>query len=178
MGRRGRQYNLSVSLILRPFGPADEAAALAAWSEFRDSGFEFLLDFDPHRPWAEWTALLESYRAGVDLPEERVRSAFLAADVEGQLVGRVSIRFALNDFLATRGGHIGYGVIAAFRRRGYATAMLREAIAIARDEGVGPLLLTCDDDNVASATVIERGGGVLEAIAVDEHGTAFRRYWI
>ncbi len=122
-GRRVTRFSL-MGLILRPFGPADEVPAKAAWSGFHPVGFEFLsFDFDPSVPWTRWTEVIEGYRRGVGLPEGRVRGAFLAADVEGQLVGSVSIRFELNDFLASRGGHIGYGVIPAFRRRGYATAM-------------------------------------------------------
>jgi predicted acetyltransferase len=49
---------------------------------------------------------------------------------------------------------------------------------IARNEGVSAVLVTCDDSNVGSAAVIERCGGVLEKIALDEDGVAFRRYWI
>jgi len=128
--------------------------------------------------WVEWIELMERYRRGVGVPANRVRAAFLAADVGGQLVGRASIRFELNDYSAFRGGHIGYHVISAFRRRGYATAILRESVQIARSEGVGAVLLTCDDDNVGSATVIERCGGVLESIALDDDGVNFRRYWI
>lgn len=168
-----------MSLILRAFISTDEAAALAAQEESEGSGFGFLLfDYEPSIPWADWLARMERYRRGIELPEGRVRSAFLAADVGGELVGSVSIRFALNDFLATRGGHIGYGVIPRYRRRGYATEILHQAIEIAHLDGVSPLLLTCDDDNVASATVIERCGGVLEAIMTDDDGRAFRRYWI
>jgi predicted acetyltransferase len=128
--------------------------------------------------WAQWTTLMERHRQGIDLPENRVRGAFLAADVDGQLVGRASIRFELNDFLAARGGHIGYGVLPEFRQRGYATAILRESIVIARNEGVGAVLVTCDDSNVASVKVIERCGGVLEGIVVGDDGVGFRRYWI
>ena len=40
------------------------------------------------------------------------------------------------------------------------------------------ILVTCDDDNVASATVIERCGGVLESTQRDSEGCLFRRYWI
>jgi predicted acetyltransferase len=168
-----------MQLILRPFGPADEAPALAAEVEFEGTGFNFLpFDFDPRMPWAEWIALMERYRQGVDLPENRTRAAFLAADVDGRLVGRASIRFELNDFLVFRGGHVGYDVIPAFRRRGYATAILRESIVIARNEGVTTALVTCDDCNIGSAKVIERCGGVLENIAFDEEGVTFRRYWI
>jgi predicted acetyltransferase len=166
-------------LILRPFGPEDEAPALAARAEFEGTGFDFLpFDYDPRMPWSEWIDLMDSYRQGVDLPENRTRAAFLAADVDGQLVGRASIRFELNDYLVFRGGHIGYDVLSAFRRRGFATAILRQSIDIARNEGVTDVLVTCDDSNVGSAKVIERCGGVIEKIAFDEDGTAFRRYWI
>jgi predicted acetyltransferase len=121
---------------------------------------------------------MERHRRGIDLPVNRVRAAFLAADVDGQLVGCASIRFELNELLAARGGHIGYAVIPAFRRRGYATAILNESVKIARSEGVDAVLVACDEDNVGSASVIERCGGVLESIAFAEDGTAFRRYWI
>lgn len=168
-----------MSLILRPFVPADEATALAARAEFEDTEFEFLpFDYDERMTWSGWIALMERIRQGVDVPKGRVRAAFLAADVDGQLVGRTSIRFALNDFLAFRGGHIGYGVRPAFRRRGYATAILRASVAIARSEGVGDILVTCDDDNTGSAATIERCGGVLEATVIDDLGVGFRRYWI
>ena len=97
------------------------------------------------------------------------------------MVGRASIRHELNADLAFRDGHIGYGVRPAFRRRGYATEILRQSLIIARSYGTGPVLLTCDDDNVASAAVIETCGGALERIvpgSESDDGVPFRRYWI
>ena len=67
----------------------------------------------------------------------------------------------------------------AFRRRGYATEILRRAIARLRAARTERILVVCDDDNVGSATVIERCGGVLESVvAPDDGNTPFRRYWI
>ena len=64
------------------------------------------------------------------------------------------------------------------RRRGYATEILRQALIIARSQGVARVLVTCLDDNVGSACVIERCGGVLEdVIDIDEGSRRLRRYW-
>ncbi len=62
------------------------------------------------------------------------------------------------------------------RRRGYATEILRQSLIVARAFGVDAALLTCDDGNVASATVIERCGGVRDPDRPGE--PPFRRYWI
>jgi predicted acetyltransferase len=95
-----------------------------------------------------------------------------------ELVGRVSIRHELNAFLTDFGGHIGYGVRPSHRRHGYATEILCQALVIARAEGVDSVLVTCDDDNPASAVVIERAGGVLDDVRRAPDGTQKRRYWI
>ncbi len=130
-------------------------------------------------PWDDYVDLLDGLRDGTTVPDGLVPSTFLLAEVGGQIVGRLSIRFELNDFLAAEGGHVGYAVLPRFRRLGYATELLRRAVAIAAQRDVGRLLVCCDDDNAASATIIERGGGVLEAVVTPGDGSPpFRRYWI
>ena len=90
----------------------------------------------------------------------------------------MSIRYELNDFLAAYGGHIGYAVRPAYRRRGFASEILRQALIIIRAHGVDRVLVTCDEDNLGSAKAIERQGGVLEDTRVDPDGIRKRRYWI
>jgi predicted acetyltransferase len=94
--------------------------------------------------------------------------------VEGvEYFGRLAIRHRLTDFLRDSGGHVGYDVRPTARRRGYATAMLREALPMAWALGLDQVLITCDTDNVASRKVIEANGGRYE----NTRGNNLR-YWI
>ena len=102
-----------MALRLRPFRPADEAVAIAAHEAFAAEDFTFLLGYDPAMSWSEWLANAERVCAGLDVPPGWVRSSILAAEDEGSLVGRVSVRFELNEFLTREGGHIGYGLVAS-----------------------------------------------------------------
>lgn len=151
--------------------PAHEALGAA--------GYTFLLDHDRDEPWGDFVERLERQRRGIDLPPERVPAAFLVAWVGDQVVGRASIRFALNEYLSHAGGHIGYAVLPEHRRRGHATEILRQSLVIARAEGVDDVLVTCDVDNTASRRVIERCGGEFESTVHDpREDVEKRRYWI
>ena len=165
-------------LRLRPYQPGDEATARAVHEAMRSEDFPFLLLYEPSMSWSDFLSTLERERRGIDLAEDLVRATQLAAIVDGQLVGRASVRFALTPYLAAYGGHIGYAVAPSQRRRGYAREILRQALVVIRAEGVERVLVTCDDGNVASARVIEGNGGVLESVVVSDDGrTMLRRYW-
>jgi predicted acetyltransferase len=165
-------------LRLRPVRDGDEQVARVAQVEFEPDGFPFLLGRDPGQPWPAYVRQLARERRGLDLPLDRVASAFLLAHLGPEVVGRVSIRFTLTPWLRERGGHVGYGIRPAFRGRGYAREVLRQALVVARAEGVERVLLVCDQHNAASAAVIVGCGGVEEAPFVDEHGEVHRRFWI
>lgn len=89
------------------------------------------------------------------------------------VIGFLAIRHRLNDFLLEQGGHIGYSVRPSYRRRGHASRALGLALARARDLGLDRVLVTCDEDNVASAGTIESQGGRQEDVRAGK-----RRYWI
>jgi predicted acetyltransferase len=128
--------------------------------------------------WSDYLRALDDRRTGANVPAGSVRATWLVATVDDVIVGRASIRHDLNEFLAREAGHIGYCVLPEHRRRGYATEILRQSLVIIRDIGVDRVLITCDDDNVGSATVIERGGGVFESLVDGSDGVLKRRYWI
>lgn len=98
--------------------------------------------------------------------------------VEGDTyLGAIDLRHRLNDFLLDVGGHIGYNVRPSARRRGLAGWALGTVLTEARALGLARVLVTCNDDNIASARSIERNGGVLEDTRTTAAGLK-RRYWI
>ena len=164
---------------LRPVRPDDEADLLAANEVMAAEGFTFLLGHEPGMAWREYLDLLDGQRRGLRVPDGMVPATFVVADAGGVIVGRSSIRHELNDFLAREGGHIGYGVLPPHRRRGHASEILRQSLVIARAVGVDRVLVTCEDTNLGSATVIERCGGVFESLVdTTGGGPPTRRYWI
>jgi predicted acetyltransferase len=169
---------LDPALRLRPPGPDDEAAFRAACDALAAEGFNFGLDLEPGMAWDAYLKVLHDHRVGASQRAGRVPGTFLVADAGGEVVGRSSIRFALNDFLAREGGHIGYAVVPGYRRRGYATEILRQSLVIARANGVDRVLMICDEDNAGSRTVIEACGGQLESVVEDARPALIRRYWI
>jgi len=88
-------------------------------------------------------------------------------------IGRLDIRHRLSPQLIEVGGHIGYDVRPSMRRRGHATAMLRDSLPIAARLGISPALVTCRVDNIGSRKVIQANGGVLE----DERNGSLR-FWV
>ena len=89
---------------LRSLAVGDEAQARLAHEELMQDGFEFLLELEQGEAWRVYLERLESLRLGVDLADGEVPATFLVAEVEGHVVGRVSIRHELNAHLAEVGG--------------------------------------------------------------------------
>ncbi|MET0448994.1 MAG: GNAT family N-acetyltransferase [Aeromicrobium sp.] len=167
-------------LVLRPLTLADEDAVTAAVDELAAEGDHWSYRYRGDLPWPEYVELVRGWEHGIDLPEDFVAHLELVAEVDGEVVGRSSIRWELNDFLRALGGHIGYAVRPGHRRQGHATEILRQSVEILRSRGVQRILVTCDDDNLGSAKVIEANGGVLEDVVPhwDEGEPPRRRYWI
>jgi predicted acetyltransferase len=163
---------------LRPPGEGDEAAVLAAQDELVADHFVFALSYTPGMAWDAYLRRLDDEANGRNLSDDHVTADFWLAEVDGRVVGRTSIRHRLNAALAREFGHIGYAVLVAERRRGYATEILRQSLVRAHQVGVTDALVICNQDNLGSARTIERCGGVFESQAVNSEGEVIRRYWV
>ena len=98
---------------------------------------------------------------------------------DNEFIGRLSLRYELNENLLKVGGHIGYEIRPSKRRQGYGTKILRLGLEKARELGLHRVLVTCDEDNIGSKKIIERNGGMLEnAIEIEGDPVKKLRYWI
>lgn len=170
-----------MNLVLRNLDIHDEKAfreGLEAFSEMELSWYSFI--WKPDMSFQELLDIQRKKTQGIDIPEGRVPDSMLYAFVDGKIIGRSSIRHELNDHLFKLGGHIGYAVAPAYRQKGYATEILKQSLDFCRNVlNLDRVLVTCDDDNLASIKTIEKISGILEnKIKAKDEDVLTRRYWI
>jgi len=157
---------------------ARRKAFLDVAREWRDAGEDryaaALEDFDA------WLARVERYTVQATCPPGLVSGdSYWLVDGSGRIVGGVRLRHRLAPHLEVEGGHIGYDVRPSERRKGVGTRLLALVLEKARERGLARVLVTCDHDNVASARIIEKNGGVETTSTVSERsGKVVRRFWI
>lgn len=171
---------MTIPLILRELTSQDEAAFFQGMKEWDGE--------DPHwysfcwqdgMKYTEMMEILRKDRLGLELPANRVPHTMLYAFLHADIIGRVSVRHTLNDELRYRGGHIGYGVAPRFRKKGYASEMVRQSLDYCRSLGLDQILITCGDTNTPSWKIIEKFGGELENLVWDNvDNEMIRRYWL
>jgi predicted acetyltransferase len=95
------------------------------------------------------------------------------------IIGTIQFRHKLTRALKKEGGHIGYAVTPSFRNQGYGTRQLALMLEEAKARGYKRVLVTCDTDNVPSARVIQKNGGVFAGESISDYsGKPVSRYWI
>lgn len=105
-------------------------------------------------------------------------STYLAVrEKDNYIVGMIDIRHYLNEYLTQVGGHIGYGVRKTERNKGYAKQMLKLALEKCKELKIKKVLITCDEDNIASEKVILSANAKLEDIR-NVDGENKKRFWI
>lgn len=167
-------------LSLRELNENDEAAFLIGlqdWNEGDLAWYSFT--------WAQGMTFLEMLKIlrkealGIDLAPGRVRRTMLYAFLNDKIIGRLSVRHELNEFLRHRGGHVGYSVAPKYRKQGYATEIMKQGLVFCKTIGLNPILVTCSDTNIASCKIIEKFNGKLEdKVFLKEDNETIRRYWI
>jgi len=167
---------------------APTAALHRQWLELRDdfgrgahldgSGLRDEDDVDSAAGFAAWVARLGS-EADPAQPVDagRVHCTYWWIADGDAVLGSISLRHELNDFLLDAGGNIGYSVRPSARRRGLAAFAVGEVLKAAAALGLERVLITCNVTNEASRRTIEHHGGVQEDIRETALGT-IRRYWI
>ena len=116
------------------------------------------------------------------LPKEYVPSYDYFLVDDDTFLGVIMIRVSLTDDLLNFGGNIGYGIRPYYWRQGYGTKLLELGLIKAKELiDSDKVLITCDDDNIGSYSIIEKNGGILENKVMNrEMDEEFltRRYWI
>ena len=169
-----------MKLLLRTLCEQDEAAFLAGlnhWVGEDPAWYSFI--WKEGMRFTEMLEILRKEELGQELQPGRVPHTMLYGFLNSKIVGRVSVRHTLNENLLKRGGHIGYSIAPKFRRKGYATEILRQALSYCKDLGLSEILITCADNNVPSCRLIEKFEGKLEnKIWDNEKKEMTRRYWL
>ncbi|MGY0684065.1 GNAT family N-acetyltransferase [Mammaliicoccus sciuri] len=146
------------------------------WYENEEPVVPWATDVRQHGGFDKMLIMLEEAIDPVNKDFVKAKTYVLIDD--DKIVGAVNIRYALNDYLYKKGGHVGYGVRKSERGKGYATKLLNYAVKNLNNEGVHSVLVTCDESNDASAKVIINNNGVEdEPYQSDEHENT-RRFWI
>ena len=96
---------------------------------------------------------------------------------DNYIVGMIDIRHYLNEYLTQVGGNIGYGIRKTERNKGYAKQMLKLALEKCKELKIKKVLITCDEDNIASEKVILSANAKLEDIR-NVDGENKKRFWI
>lgn len=101
---------------------------------------------------------------------------------DGRFIGEFQLRTQFTEKVMTDIGSIGYAVRVSEWGKGYGKEILRLGLELAREHGMDRVLLTINDENIASIRVCEKLGGKLsdtiEAFNDAEGSHRLRRYWI
>ncbi|MDS1842127.1 GNAT family N-acetyltransferase [Vibrio vulnificus] len=130
---------------------------------------------------AQYVQKLTDEAQGLNLPDGYVPcNHFWLIDDDRNILGAIRVRHNIeNDFLALEAGHIGYDIAPSYRGKGYGKLMLKLALPKAKLLGIAQVLITADEDNIASRKVIESNGGQFEKVV---RGKVFpeplARYWV
>jgi predicted acetyltransferase len=113
------------------------------------------------------------------LPPHSISQSHFWLVNDSEFIGILSLRSGPDNTFIRISGHIGYQIRPSQRRRGYGKQLLHLGLQKAKELGFTRVLLTCDEDNIASKKIIEYNGGQFEnAIQIEGSPVKKLRYWI
>ncbi|MEH1963427.1 MAG: GNAT family N-acetyltransferase [Nostoc sp.] len=129
---------------------------------------------------AAYIQYLEDNSKGIDLKPGFVPATTFWLVMQSKVIlGESRLRHWLVPTLEHRGGHIGYMIRPLQKGKGYGTKILSMTLEKARNMGLSRVLLTCNQDNLASARVIQKNQGKLTSEGLLENSDKIiSRYWI
>ncbi|MBR3810044.1 MAG: GNAT family N-acetyltransferase [Clostridia bacterium] len=120
------------------------------------SSFGFLNDFDILSDNAITLKISQKYKGDNEL----LPFYYYDIYVDETVVGKISIRIG-NNYHSYYNGHIGYEIDKEYRGNNYAYKACKLVLQVAKAHGMGELILTCDESNIASYKTIEKLGAQL-----------------
>lgn len=106
----------------------------------------------------EWLEYVENNSKKESVSSDWVLTDTFMAFSKNKIVGIISLRHELNDFLKDY-GHIGFSVIPSERKKGIATSMLGEVLKVAKNNNMTEVQLSTEEKNIASIKTIEKMNG-------------------
>ncbi|OCN03708.1 hypothetical protein A4S06_04935 [Erysipelotrichaceae bacterium MTC7] len=139
-------------------------------------GSNFLQDYEVYEDWLQNDIAM---RSDTTCPEGLVSATTFLIYAQDTFVGMINCRHHLNDYLATYGGHIGYGIHPNHRKKGYAKKALQQVLDMYKhDLHLDEVLLICDKKNSASQKVITSFPHRFDGEVIDVNQRTLLRYFV
>ncbi|MBE6930099.1 MAG: GNAT family N-acetyltransferase [Ruminococcaceae bacterium] len=160
-------YARQIEEFRREVMAAQDASAFA--------GCSWLEEYDTAEAWLAFLARERDPATRTHTPAD---TRLAVRESDHRLVGIIDLRHHIDHpILRVWGGHMGYTVRPSERRKGYAGQMLRLNLVICREMGMEKILITCNENNVASEKTILSCGGIYES-TVEVGKSRIKRFWI
>jgi acetyltransferase, GNAT family len=102
---------------------------------------------------------------------------YFLTDKTGTIFAQGDLRHRETQHNLLFAGQLGYGVPPSHRKCGYGTMICAKLLEKAAARGFSNIIITCRDDNLGSAKIIEKNGGILlNKIYNKEDHIHMRRY--